>query len=121
MKTASWFTWQGPGRIGISLGTPRFGVPAGYRLYRPLNPGRDFLHAPLAEYQPRYMALLAGLDPRKTWDELHQLAAGAEPILLCFERPPLHANNFCHRRMVADWFKAELGEEVPEYNATIHR
>ena len=34
MKTGSWYTTRGlPGRVGISVGTPR-GMPAGYRLYR---------------------------------------------------------------------------------------
>lgn len=119
MKTASWFTWRGPGRIGISLGTPR-GQPAGFRLYKILAPGRHMLTMPYAQYEPLYRAQLTHLDPKKTWDDLHRLAAGAEPVLLCFERPPFHARNWCHRRMAADWFRDMLGEDVPEFDSNLH-
>jgi hypothetical protein len=115
MKTASWFTWRGPGRIGISVGTPR-GVVGGYRLFRPLNPTRPMLTMERSEYEARYAAILADLDARTTWDQLHALAGDAEPVLLCFERPPFSPTNSCHRRLVADWFKFELGEGVPEYD-----
>jgi hypothetical protein len=54
------------------------------------------------------------LDPQQTWDQLHELAAGAEPVLLCWEQPPFTESNFCHRRMAATWFRRELGEVVDE-------
>ncbi len=41
MKTASYFTYHGPGRVGISLGRPR-GI-SGYRIYRNLAPRGDML------------------------------------------------------------------------------
>jgi hypothetical protein len=54
------------------------------------------------------------------WGELHRLAVhrlagGAEPVLLCWERPPFTADNWCHRRMVAAWFGVgvALEEHVP--------
>ena len=115
MKTASWFTWRGEGRIGISVGTPR-GQPAGYRLYRPLNPTREMLHMSRAQYEAIYFGMLARLDPQKVWDDLHRMAGDAEPVLLCFERPPLHDGNWCHRRMVARWFDLTLGQDVPEHD-----
>jgi hypothetical protein len=75
------------------------------------------LELPPEEYGPRYAKILAGLNPRATWDQLHALAGGAEPVLLCFERPPFrYPDNLCHRRRVADWFEKELGEIVPEYD-----
>ncbi len=114
MKTASWFTWRGPGRIGISLGTPR-GMPAGYRLYRPLNPTRAMLTMSRGDYEGLYAEILGQLDPAATWADLHELAAGCEPVLLCFERPPFNEANWCHRRMVACWFERELGEDVAEW------
>lgn len=114
MKTASWYTWRGEGRVGISVGTPR-GMPAGYKLYRPLNPTRDMLHMARPEYEKIYFGMLGQLDPQKVWDDLHVMAKGAEPVLLCFERPPFTEGNWCHRRMVADWFDRTLGHQVPEY------
>lgn len=113
MKTASFFTYSGPGRIVISRSAPR-GLAAGYKLYRPLNPGPWFNSVSRVEYIRRYNDILATLDPQKVWDELHVLAGGAEPVLLCFERPPFTEKNFCHRRMVAEWLRQELGMEVPE-------
>jgi ParB/RepB/Spo0J family partition protein len=111
VKTSSWYVWRGAGRVGISVGTPR-GMPAGYRLFRPLNPRREMLPLPPDEYEVLYGAILADLDPQATWDRLHELAGGAEPVLLCYERDPTH----CHRRLVATWLEAELGHIVPEFD-----
>lgn len=119
MKTGSWATYRGPGRIGISAGTPR-GQPAGYRLYRTLAPDRAWMHRPIDTYRPLYEAILNRLDPQQVWDALHKLAgedeAGQqiEPVILCFEKPPFTEVNFCHRRMAADWFEKNLGVIVPE-------
>jgi hypothetical protein len=113
MKTASWLTYRGPGRIGISRGTPR-GAPAGYKLFRPLNPGPWFHDVSHDEYERLFFAILAKLDPQATWDQLHKLAGDAEPVLLCYEKAPLTPSNFCHRRMAAAWFELELSVEVPE-------
>lgn len=121
MKTSSWMTVGAtPGRVGISLGTPR-GQPAGFRLYRALAPTRDMLHLDdLSAYEPRYQAILDALDAQKVWDDLHALAgkdasgAQVEPIMLCFEKPPFTRVNFCHRRLAARWLEQKLGVEIPE-------
>lgn len=118
MKTASFFTYAGPGRISIARYAPR-GTPAGFRIYRPLNPTAPMLKLDRAEYEPLYLAILAGLDPRQVWDNLHRLAGDAEPVLLCWERPPFTVTNWCHRRMVADWFEQALDVEVPEVPAPL--
>ena len=114
MKTASYFTYDGPGRIGITVGSPR-GIPAGYRFYRNLAPRRDMLKMTTADYTREFDAILNALDPQGVWDELHDLTGGHEPVLLCFERPPFSSSNWCHRRLVANWFLATLDEEVPEF------
>lgn len=117
MKTASHFTFFGPGRVVISRGSPR-GVAGGYKMFKKLAPTRELLQAdlPYAQYRERFFAeTLNPLDPKATWDELHALhGEGVEPVLQCFERPPLDERNFCHRRMVADWFERHLGVVVPE-------
>jgi len=114
MKTASYFTYTGPGRIGISIGAPRR-CPAGYRLYRTLAPRRDMLSMALEPYRRIYFdEILGKLDPEKVNRDLHSLAVSHEPVLLCFERPPFTEQNFCHRRMVAEWLEKHLGVEVPE-------
>lgn len=115
MKTASYFTYFGPGRIGITVGTPRRTL-AGYRMYRQLAPRRNMLDLPYAPFRDVFLReILNPLDPQKVAKELNELAGGHEPVLLCFERPPFTATNWCHRRIVAEWFRDRLGLDVPEY------
>jgi len=52
------------------------------------------------------------LDAKTIWFELHALVAPHEPVLFCWERPPLTKSNWCHRSMVAAWFKRHLGESL---------
>ena len=113
MKTASYYSFKGPGRIGITVGTPR-GI-SGLVFFRALAPHRNMLKGLTPEqYIERFDDILRQLDPRETWDRLHELVAPLEPVLLCYERPPFTRENWCHRRLVADWFKATLGEVVEE-------
>jgi hypothetical protein len=115
MKTSCFFVHQGPGRISIARFAPR-GTPPGYRELRALAPGEWFKTTSQARYRDLYFGeILRPLDPRRTFDQLHEMGAGAEPILLCWERPPLTADNWCHRRMVAEWFQDKLGIEVQEH------
>ena len=115
MKTASYFTYRGPGRVGISIGRPR-GI-AGYRIYRPLAPRGDMLKMGIEQYREIYIGeILASQDPEKVAADLQRLAGDHEPVLLCFEKPPFHADNWCHRRMVAEWLESRLGLDIPEIN-----
>lgn len=109
MLTACWFTYIGPGRVGVSRSVPR-NIRAGYRRYQPLNPGVYFNKVSEAEYRRLYAEQLACLDPRLVWVELTAMAHPYEPVLMCWER----AGVFCHRRLVADWFQGCLGVVVPE-------
>ena len=114
MKTGSIKTYTGPGRIIISRSIVGY-VPSGYRSYKKLAPGDYFRTASKPEYTQKFFAQLAQLDPLQTWNELEELADGCEPVLLCYEVPPFTEKNWCHRRMVADWFKQELGREDEEF------
>ena len=119
MKTASFFAYTGPGRVCIARWAPR-GTPAGFRIYKALAPRRDMLKMNLEQYRRIYVGeMLAALDPQTVVDDLHDLASGAEPVLLCWERQPDLASGktFCHRRMVAEWLGETLGLDVPEIGA----
>ena len=96
-----------PGAICISRGMPH---RTRYRRYWPLAPGKWFKSVSRATYLSRYRTILDALDPERVWAELHELAAGAEPILLCFESP----QGFCYRRLAARWLASNLGVTVPE-------
>ena len=115
MKTSSHKLYRGPGRISISRGN-RWVAP-GYLLFPGLMPLPFMLHSGIepAEFTRLYAGILAKLDPIATWDALHQMANGAEPVLMCWEKPPLsYPSNWCHRRQVAEWFQERLGETVDE-------
>ena len=117
MKTASFKTYAGPGRISIARWEPR-GTPAGYRRYSALAPRREMLRMPKGQYREIYFRdILGPLDAQAVWDELHALAGGAEPVLLCWEQPPFSPSNWCHRTMVAEWFAAELGAVIGEHGS----
>lgn len=115
MKTASFFEYDGPGRISIARFPPR-GTKAGFRVFRTLAPGPWFNSVDETEYRRRYASQLDALDPRRTHDDLVALAGGAEPVLLCWERKAdLAAGRaFCHRRLVAAWLGERLGVVVDE-------
>jgi hypothetical protein len=113
MKTASFFTYQGPGRISIARFAPR-GTPAGFRIFKDLAPGSWFNSVTPARYVELYAEeILSQMDPKETWDTLHEMAAGAEPVLLCWEKPT-DKDAWCHRRLAANWFAKQLGEVIPE-------
>ena len=114
MQTSCFDLYDGPGRISIARFAPRK-APAGYRICRELAPGEWFNRVDIDEYRARYFReILDQLDPKLMYERLGKLAGGAEPVLLCWEKPPFTRENFCHRRLVADWFERALGIEVPE-------
>jgi len=61
-------------------------------------------------YTDLYQRLvLDKLDPEEVYKEL-----GEDAVLLCWEGP----SKFCHRKLVAEWFKKNLGIEVKEMSTT---
>jgi hypothetical protein len=119
MKTACFFTYFGPGRVSIARFAPRQ-IPLGLRVYRPLAPGTWFNSVPYERYRELYFAQLANLHAQRVWDDLHALVAPHEPVLLCYERAPLTAVNWCHRTMVAEWFERTLGKTLVEIGEHRH-
>lgn len=101
-----------PGRISIARWAPR-NTPAGYRIYRALVPTGPMLKMEYDRYRQLYFDILGKLDPQRVHDEMHELAGGADPILLCWEDISL-PGKWCHRRLVAEWFGHHLGINVQE-------
>ena len=99
--------------IGIS---GRFRRNAQFEL---LAQNREMLvrHCQLEEFIER---IIGPLDAHQVWDELYALVAPEIPILMCFEKPPLGAPghpNWCHRNLVANWLREELGKDVSELDS----
>lgn len=112
MQTSSYHLFRGPGRVAVSLGTPKWlDLP----VYRPLVPAGWMLQLDRDDYERAYSRQLAALDARQVVADLRALAAGAEPVLCCWEdlRKP---EEWCHRQMIAAWLERELGLQVPEYD-----
>ena len=114
MKTSSYFAYHGPGRIGISMVAPEK-YQEGLVMFYDLAPRVWFKGAGLDIYYDSYFQMLSNLNPKTVWDHLHELVAPHEPVLLCWESPPFDECNFCHRRMVAQWFESKLGIYIPEW------
>jgi len=99
--------------VSISRGKPRTkggwkaklapGVQA--RDYDALAPSWAALKASPEEYDRQFNLLLRRLDPHKVFADLTENA-----VLLCHCKP----NEFCHRRIVAEWLEEHLGIVVPE-------
>jgi hypothetical protein len=119
MKTASFFTYFGEGRISIARAAPRK-MAAGFKVYRALAPGPWFNSVTRAQYEKLYFAQLARLNARDVAGDLEALVAPHEPVLLCWERPPFTPDNWCHRSMVAQWFEREAGIVLVEVGGHPH-
>lgn len=92
--------------------------------FTPFMPSERLLKAykeglPWPGYAAVFQQQLDCLNPQKTWERLMRMAEaiGAdEPILLCYESAKTLDTNPCHRRLVAQWFKETIGEDVPEWS-----
>lgn len=117
IRTSSWYAALPVGhlRIGISRGTPR-GLPAGYRRYPKLSPGKWFNSVTPTDYERLYAEeVLRKLDPRRVVDELVQIADGQVPVLVCYEKPDTPVEvDWCHRGLVSVWLHETIGLEVRE-------
>jgi Protein of unknown function, DUF488 len=117
MKTGCLFTARGPGVIAVSRSVPKF-LAGKVRRFEALAPDRRWHHLAKPAFCRAYFGyLLARLDAREVWNSLHEIADGHEPVLSCYERLQKE-EEWCHRSMIAAWFKRELGEAVDELEPT---
>lgn len=98
-----------PGAIAISRKLPHW-LPRDFPRYRPLAPGDWHRSITEGQYVQRYHSILATMQPIIVWNLLHEMVYPHEPILVCYEK----SGDFCHRRIVAEWFRYWLNQEVPE-------
>jgi hypothetical protein len=106
VKTASFFTSAGAGRISIARWAPR-GTPAGYRVYKALAPHKSMMGLPSEVFAILYRGcLLRALDARQVWEQLHALAHPHERAAVLGEAavrsrqlvPPAHGRRVVRRR-----------------------
>ncbi|MCA1728585.1 MAG: DUF488 domain-containing protein [Actinobacteria bacterium] len=125
--------WQNPdlvdqavAKVGISRGVPRGkqakNLPYRYKRLPALFPSRNLLKRWNAgtidpdAYARVYRDYLDSLGPEEMTGQLEKKSAGdgeTPLVLLCFCSP----GEFCHRRVWADWYRENTGQEVPELPA----
>lgn len=71
---------------------------------------RDIYHEIYKEH------VLDTLEPAKVWEELHQI--GEKPVILCHEDLSI-PGEWCHRRMVADWFTEHGYGDIAEWEKKV--
>lgn len=109
MRTASWATYSGPGRIALSPAPPD--VPLGYRH----APTGIRLRRPASHAEIR--ARLAVLDARAVWVALHEMTYPHEPVLMGDRLDPFYS----YRRTLAAWLWSNTGYPIPELDAAKYR
>jgi len=112
--------------VGISRGVPRGELakrlPYRYKRLTDLAPpGELFKRWKLGEitpeeYTPAYRDYLDSLGTEEVTGQLERKSVenGGKPLVLLCWCPP---EEFCHRRVWADWYLEKTGQEVPELPA----
>ena len=101
--------------VPICLWLPKYKPP--YPLQptiRPLAPKANYLRAPRPIYNDRYLGQLQALGAEKIGELLAKASQDERPMaLLCYEdlRKP---DMWCHRRLFADWYLGQTGQDIPE-------
>lgn len=113
--TAGFFTYFGAGRVSIARYRPKnmLAIPE----YLKLTPsGRMLKIKDKQVYRKMYYEqILNKLDPDQVVADIIEITDAEDAYLLCWEKPPFWDDNFCHRRLVAEWLEQETGIIVREH------
>jgi len=92
--------------ISIALSARNFsGV-----VYNILSPEWAYKNDPEDSYEQKFNKKLNSLSAKVIYGDLEKISNGKDIILLCHESE----GEFCHRRLVAQWFEKELLIKVEE-------
>ena len=111
MRTASFDSYQGPGRIALSR--PPTGTPRGYRLITP----RALYMGDTKPSRETVWSLLALADACSVWRSLHALVSPYEPVLVGLSPSGVES----YRTILAAWIEAHTGETVSEITDADHK
>lgn len=108
---------KNPDAISISCSSPQWFMGAKFPLLAPEWTMVDSIKKGLMsekEYTMKYIDLIKN---RRNQGQLTALMIydmlPENSILLCYEPP----NEFCHRRVLAEWINIETGIEIPEWKS----
>jgi hypothetical protein len=104
--------------VRTSIGHPRFWKGPQLALAPSIYPTRPMLVLPIDRYEQQYRQILNshGFDHiRAELERIVRVRPDEEPtlVLMCFEKLS-KPGAWCHRRMFAQWWLEQTGEEVPE-------
>ncbi len=99
----------------IAKGIHTIGISISARYYKgdkmpELAPMRSMLNMNEKQYVKEYDKILSKLNPMTVAKKIEKLSNGSDAILLCHEK----AGDFCHRRLVAEWFEKKFNTTVKE-------
>jgi hypothetical protein len=120
LLTGSFFTVPRAhaGRVSIARSAPSGHRQPSYRAFAPGFSGWNSL--PYDRYKSLYFQQLAQIDIRQALEDVQSLVPeGVTPIVMCWERTGV-GDDWCHRRMLAEWIEDETGLYVPEFDASAH-
>ena len=105
-------------KVRISLGNPRWKTP--YQIagtIKNLMPTRDLLSKNLYydDYKEEYIRILESVGLCAIQKALAEF--GKNVVLLCFENVTKD-ENWCHRRIFAEWYEQKTGESIQELPCT---
>jgi hypothetical protein len=102
--------------VRVTLGKPRFRLGYEYEEVRLLAPPpRVFALRDEAEFKTAYRQHLNALGVerlQRVFERVSGEHSSRRLVLLCFEN--VLAGESCHRRMFAEWWKEQTGQDVPE-------
>jgi uncharacterized protein (DUF488 family) len=94
--------------IGIAISQPKWYKGTNFKN---LAPKYEMINWPEDRYTPEFKKILLNQNAKLVFDQMRSFSGGKDVVLLCYEMP----GQFCHRRLVAEWFEKELGIEVKEF------
>lgn len=102
--------------VGITRGAPKF--PLHYRLDGNIMdiapPGYLFNEYDRGRFTPRYFQHMDRTGVVKIRKILSQYEAMGKPVVLCCYEDVRKPNEWCHRLVFAEWWKARTGEVIEE-------
>ena len=118
LATSSWKQYR-PGMgvpVRITLGKPRFKVGFEYEEIRLLAPTPAIFRLKSdADFEREYLAHLDRIGAERLRDAFDAVSGkhrGRRLVLLCYES--VVDGEVCHRRMFAQWWEQQTGQDVPE-------
>jgi uncharacterized protein (DUF488 family) len=100
--------------VSISRGEPRWRLPFRYRRLQSLAPSDEaWRQKDQKAFEAAYIRQLEEIGVTAILGDLKRIAGDGRAVLLCWERLD-KPDEWCHRRILADWLRERTGIEIRE-------